>query len=333
MKSDLPAKEEFLSLKSLSGYIGDFISYMQMARGMSPNTCNSYERDLILFAGFLMNGNIDQAVKDCFFKVSEVDAALVSLDSGVIKSFVSALTVKGYSPASINRILSGVRGLYTYLYRYGITSSNPGSGVKSLKQGKKLPSFLFEEEVKAVSDFAENNSHLWPVRDKAIILCLYTSGCRVSEMAGMLLKDLRADCTSIIVMGKGRKERRVFFSKEAAGALKEYLAVRKKAIPAEREGINHIFISKKGGNLSVRGIQYIISCYSKLQNNGKSFSPHSLRHSYATALVTKGADIRLVQELLGHASVSTTQRYSHITTRHLLETYNLSHPHGDGEIE
>ena len=333
MKSDLPAKEEFLSLKSLSGYIGDFISYMQMARGMSPNTCKSYERDLILFAGFLMNGNIDQAVKDCFFKVSEVDAALVSLDSGVIKSFVSALTVKGYSPASINRILSGVRGLYTYLYRYGITSSNPGSGVKSLKQGKKLPSFLFEEEVKAVSDFAENNSHLWPVRDKAIILCLYTSGCRVSEMAGMLLKDLRADCTSIIVMGKGRKERRVFFSKEAAGALKEYLAVRKKAIPAEREGINHIFISKKGGNLSVRGIQYIISCYSKLQNNGKSFSPHSLRHSYATALVTKGADIRLVQELLGHASVCTTQRYSHITTRHLLETYNLSHPHGDGEIE
>lgn len=333
MKSDLPAKEEFLSLKSLSGYIGDFISYMQMARGMSPNTCKSYERDLILFAGFLMNGNIDQAVKDCFFKVSEVDAALVSLDSGVIKSFVSALTVKGYSPASINRILSGVRGLYTYLYRYGITSSNPGSGVKSLKQGKKLPSFLFEEEVKAVSDFAENNSHLWPVRDKAIILCLYTSGCRVSEMAGMLLKDLRADCTSIIVMGKGRKERRVFFSKEAAGALKEYLAVRKKAIPAEREGINHIFISKKGENLSVRGIQYIISCYSKLQNNGKSFSPHSLRHSYATALVTKGADIRLVQELLGHASVSTTQRYSHITTRHLLETYNLSHPHGDGEIE
>lgn len=333
MKSDLPAKEEFLSLKSLSGYIGDFISYMQMARGMSPNTCKSYERDLILFAGFLMNGNIDQAVKDCFFKVSEVDAALVSLDSGVIKSFVSALTVKGYSPASINRILSGVRGLYTYLYRYGITSSNPGSGVKSLKQGKKLPSFLFEEEVKAVSDFAENNSHLWPVRDKAIILCLYTSGCRVSEMAGMLLKDLRADCTSIIVMGKGRKERRVFFSKEAAGALKEYLAVRKKAIPAEREGINHIFISKKGGNLSVRGIQFIISCYSKLQNNGKSFSPHSLRHSYATALVTKGADIRLVQELLGHASVSTTQRYSHITTRHLLETYNLSHPHGDGEIE
>ena len=333
MKSDLPAKEEFLSLKSLSGYIGDFISYMQMARGMSPNTCKSYERDLILFAGFLMNGNIDQAAKDCFFKVSEVDAALVSLDSGVIKSFVSALTVKGYSPASINRILSGVRGLYTYLYRYGITSSNPGSGVKSLKQGKKLPSFLFEEEVKAVSDFAENNSHLWPVRDKAIILCLYTSGCRVSEMAGMLLKDLRADCTSIIVMGKGRKERRVFFSKEAAGALKEYLAVRKKAIPAEREGINHIFISKKGGNLSVRGIQYIISCYSKLQNNGKSFSPHSLRHSYATALVTKGADIRLVQELLGHASVSTTQRYSHITTRHLLETYNLSHPHGDGEIE
>lgn len=333
MKSDLPAKEEFLSLKSLSGYIGDFISYMQMARGMSPNTCKSYERDLILFAGFLMNGNIDQAVKDCFFKVSEVDAALVSLDSGVIKSFVSALTVKGYSPASINRILSGVRGLYTYLYRYGITSSNPGSGVKSLKQGKKLPSFLFEEEVKAVSDFAENNSHLWPVRDKAIILCLYTSGCRVSEMAGMLLKDLRADCTSIIVMGKGRKERRVFFSKEAAGALKEYLAVRKKAIPAERKGINHIFISKKGGNLSVRGIQYIISCYSKLQNNGKSFSPHSLRHSYATALVTKGADIRLVQELLGHASVSTTQRYSHITTRHLLETYNLSHPHGDGEIE
>ena len=333
MKSDLPAKEEFLSLKSLSGYIGDFISYMQMARGMSPNTCKSYERDLILFAGFLMNGNIDQAVKDCFFKVSEVDAALVSLDSGVIKSFVSALTVKGYSPASINRILSGVRGLYTYLYRYGITSSNPGSGVKSLKQGKKLPSFLFEEEVKAVSDFAENNSHLWPVRDKAIILCLYTSGCRVSEMAGMLLKDLRADCTSIIVMGKGRKERRVFFSKEAAGALKEYLAVRKKAIPAEREGINHIFISKKGGNLSVRGIQYIISCYSKSQNNGKSFSPHSLRHSYATALVTKGADIRLVQELLGHASVSTTQRYSHITTRHLLETYNLSHPHGDGEIE
>ncbi len=83
----------------------------------------------------------------------------------------------------------------------------------------------------------------------------------------------------------------------------------------------------------MRGIQYIISCYSKLQNNGKSFSPHSLRHSYATALVTKGADIRLVQELLGHASVSTTQRYSHITTRHLLETYNLSHPHGDGEIE
>lgn len=333
MKSDSFAEDKSCSLKSLSGFLGDYISYMKQVRGMSLNTCKSYERDLLLFAGFITRGNLEQSVKDGVFSTTELDSALVGLDSGVIKSFVSALSIKGYSVTSINRILSAVRGLYTYLFRYGIISSNPGAGVKSLRQGKKLPSFLFEEEVKAVSDSARDNGHLWPERDRAIILCLYTSGCRVSELEGMLLKDLRSDCSSIIVMGKGKKERRVFFSKEAAVALKEYLAVRKNFIPDERSGVNHIFISRQGRNLSVRGIQYIISCYSKMQNNGKSFSPHSLRHSYATSLVSKGADIRLVQELLGHASISTTQRYSHVTTKQLLKTYNLSHPHGDGETE
>jgi len=218
--------------------------------------------------------------------------------------------------------------------------------VRNLKVPKKLPRFLFADEAatfcaspsdplspetasKGMPD--PRPASLWPGRDTALLTLLYSTGCRVSEIASLRLSDINPDGTSAIVTGKGNKERTVFFSKAAREALSGYMAERKSCLMRHQEesaAHKSLFISKRGKPLSVRGIQFILARYSDSAGAQGHLSPHALRHSFATTLVNRGADIRIVQELLGHASISTTQRYTHVTQERLKKLYHQAHPHG-----
>ncbi|MBO5691028.1 MAG: tyrosine-type recombinase/integrase, partial [Spirochaetaceae bacterium] len=173
-------------------------------------------------------------------------------------------------------------------------------------------------------------------RDKALFQMFYSSGCRVAEMAGLTLEDFSQDLSSAMVRGKGGKDRRVFFTPTASSALKEYLPQRQQKLlhsgkDVAKEPVRSLFLNNQGGALTTRGIRYILSRYSGVEGTNNPVSPHAFRHTFATALLSNGADVRMVQEMLGHSSISTTQRYTHITTAQLVKTYNQAHPHGGTE--
>ena len=161
----------------------------------------------------------------------------------------------------------------------------------------------------------------------------YSSGCRVSEIAGLTLEDFSPDYTSALVRGKGGKDRRVFLAQNAVAALKEYLPERQERLLRHggtvRGSCSALFLNNHGGSLTTRGIRYILSRYSGVEGTNNPVSPHAFRHTFATAMLANGADVRVVQEMLGHSSISTTQRYTHITTAQLVKTYNQAHPHGN----
>ncbi len=297
----------------------EYLEYLSGVRALSPRTVSSYRRDLTLFCSSYPRIPLEATVTD-------------------IRLFLADLIGKGYDPASANRILASIRGLYRYAIRFGLTRDNPASSVRNLKTAKKLPTFLFPDDaerlcrVPAGGDVQDVSAPpLWPERDTALLLTLYSTGCRVSEIASLRLRDIDEDGSSAIVLGKGDKERRVFFSREAKKALADWLPERSRrlATTAERDRSGgKVFISRRGTALSVRGIQYVLSRYTGEAGTSGHLSPHALRHSFATTLVSRGADLRAVQEMLGHSSISTTQRYTHVTTERLKRLYHQAHPHG-----
>lgn len=316
----------------------EYLSYLAGVRNLSPRTVEAYRRDLTLFESFL-------AKKD------PVDA-----DENDALLFVSYLGESDYDPVSVNRILAAVRGFYRFLVKFGVRKDNPTTEIGNLKTSKRLPRFLFADEADRLCDLparassdsgvsavkvndqgvaAESDTlpstNPWPARDRALFLVMYTSGCRVSEVASLKLSDFGPGFRWAIVLGKGRKERKVYLSSKARLALTEYLCERAAVIGKQQEKrapSKALFLSARGNPLSVRGIQYILSRYTAANPALESVSPHALRHSFATTMLTGGADIRVVQEMLGHSSVSTTQRYTHITQDRLKKLYHQAHPHG-----
>lgn len=307
----------------MKGKVEEYLSYLAGVRNLSPRTLAAYRRDLVLFESFC--GTEDPSLAD----------------ERAVMLFVASLSESGYDPGSVNRTLAAVRGFFRYLVRFGIRKDNPASDVGNLKTNRKLPSFLFPEEANRLCALPENLGERgdsiqakvssWPSRDKALFLVMYTSGCRVSEIASLKLTDFTPDYRSAVVMGKGKKERRVFLSSSAAEALREYLSERSSVARKHSENDrirSALFLSVRGQPLSVRGIQYILSSYTQGDPSFHTITPHSLRHSFATTLLAGGADIRVVQEMLGHSSVSTTQRYTHVSRERLRKLYHRAHPHG-----
>lgn len=318
----------------------EYLEYLSGVRGLSPRTVSSYRRDLELFCRHASSSPLEATTTD-------------------IRLFVADLITKGYDPSSANRILAAIRGFFRYAIRFGVARDNPASSVRNLKQARKLPTFLFPEDAERLcsapsrasdarassagaSDFSsfggrisagtpQSQAPLWPERDTALLLTLYSTGCRVSEIASLKMRDIDEEGSSATVLGKGDKERRVFFSKAAKAALSAWISARSRCLAGKSErdrSGGRLFISRRGNALSVRGIQFILSRYSGEAGTPGHLSPHSLRHSFATTLVSRGADIRVVQEMLGHSSISTTQRYTHVTTERLTRLYHQSHPHG-----
>jgi integrase/recombinase XerC len=319
--------------------IGEYLSYLKNVRGLSPSTFKSYDGDLKQFAIHCER-----------VKVAPEDATLQC-----IRLFISDRTFESVKSVSINRTLSSLRGFFKHLVRFDYRKDDPMEGFHNFKTPLSLPAFLWEDEMAEFAALPDRENALWPTRDKALILMMYSSGMRVSELAGLELGAFEPDLLSARVVGKGNKERFVFFSEEAKRALQAYLPERENllektavdtdstatpsidstATPTPAKSgqqpidstsaptikIKNLFLSQRGNGLSIQGIQWIIKRYSSNGEIRKNVHPHSLRHSFATHLVNSGADIRVVQELLGHASLSTTQRYTHVDIEGLKNVY------------
>lgn len=295
----------------MSMRIEEYLQYISSVRGVSSRTLDAYGRDLAAWERFCQ----------------EDDCTAENAQRAHIRAFIARLSENGVSAASINRHLSSLRGFYRFLIRFGVREDNPAEATTNLKVPKTLPTFLWEDEMAEFSQLPETMHILWPERDAAILLCMYSAGLRISEAASLSLENIAQDRFSARLIGKGNKERRVFFSEEAKNAIVRWLPIRALNVRAEKN-IRALFINRNGDALSSWGIRWIIRQYSDRSTLSKDVHPHALRHSFATHLVNAGCDIRIVQELLGHASLSTTQRYTHVDMDRLKKIYAKAHPHG-----
>ncbi len=301
---------------TLNDQIERFIDYLKSQRGYSQNTARSYRTDLVQFFNYLnKKGNTEK-----------ID--LSQIDFHVIRAYLGGL-FKGYKKTTIARRLSALRTFFLYLEKNNLNDGNPAAEISAPKQGKYIPGYLNIDDMFMLLDSPEPVTSN-EVRNQAILELLYSCGIRVSELTGLNLSDVDFKERLIRVIGKGDKERIVPVGKKALSAIEKYLeqtqVVRKKAMNSTKTFVNPLFLNKNGGRLSSRSVSSIIKDFVRRYNLADNITPHSFRHTYATHLLDGGADLRSVQELLGHASLSTTQRYTHVSLDKLMEVYDRAHP-------
>lgn len=297
-----------------------YLAYLDAVRSLSPRTIEAYRDDLRLFE-------------------SACDASGCSVESAGpadAREFVAGLVRAGYATSSVNRALSAVKGFYRYMVRYGKAASNPAKDVESIPAARTLPSFMFEREMKGFLEGVAGEGASG-ARDRAVFETLYSTGCRVSELASINKKDVDLAKRRVTVKGKGGKERVVFLSEPAVAAIKEWLPYRSAWLKADAP-TERLFLNAAGGALSVRGIAYVVEKAFSGSDAKTRLSPHGFRHSFATHLIGRGADVRVVQAMLGHEHISTTQIYTHVDMARLRAVYDGAHPHAaqaatDGESE
>lgn len=290
--------------------IEDYLSYLESVRGLSDRTLRVYGDDLERYEAFLAGADIDVA------------------QAHDIRSFAGTLVMEGKASSSVNRALSTIRGYYRYRMRFGGLSTDPGREVENLSSSRPLPRFMFEDEMAQLIESIDG-AGFSDTRDRALFEVLYSTGCRASEIAGMTIDRVDFPRGLVRVVGKGSKERVVFLGRMASSALANYLVLRSMRLTRLKASDHRrVFINTKGTPLSVRGMEKIVEKRRIASNMKKAISPHAFRHSFATQLVSAGADIRVVQEMLGHSSISTTQVYTHVDMEHLRKVYELAHPHG-----
>lgn len=278
-----------------------------------------------------MTDNTITAYSEDYKKLAEFLGADTEIDKVSLQDLrfcVGSLSAQKFSVASINRFIASLRSLFAYSQKFGRLQVNPALQLKSLKMPKHLPTFMTGTEVDALCEQPQKNELLWASRDKAIFEALYSSGCRVAELVSLKIGDFSAGAKSAVVKGKGQKDRIVYFEEDARKALADYLPERKALLARLKlPGQKALFVNEKGGALTTRGLRWILSRYSGTEGTKHPVSPHAFRHTFATAMLSGGADVRVVQEMLGHSSISTTQRYTHVTTQQLIDVYKRAHPH------
>ena len=295
-----------------------FLTHLQKERDVSPNTVRAYTRDLANLEAFL-------ASQSGTWSWDQVDRL-------VLRGFLGFLTRKKLSKRSIARALSAVRTFFKFLHREEIVTSNPARAVASPKLEKYLPAWLDRKQVDVLFDMAElraKEGEFADVRNLAIIELFYSTGMRLSELRGVNRADLDLVAQQVKVRGKGRKERIIPVGNKAALSLRNYESKRdelSRKLGAARIDKSAWFLGPRGKRLSVRAIQEIVTRFLSKLDESTGLSTHSLRHSFATHLLDAGADLRAVQELLGHASISTTQIYTHTSVERLREVYKKAHP-------
>ena len=291
--------------------IDAFILYLKEERNLSPHTSENYGRDLGELLGFLRG-------KGSLFLNPK------RIDHGLARSYLRYLEKRGLKRKSIARKIASSRSFFKYLLREGGAETNPFEFLLTPKLEKRLPHFLYPEEIKKLIDSVETTKPSG-IRDKAIFETLYATGMRVSEVIKLSLSDLDLAAGEVKVIGKGSKERIVLIGSHAISLLKRYIKeARPKMAKARKKEI--LFVSRLGKKLTTRSIERMVRKYARKCGLKKKITPHVIRHTFATHLLSGGADLRTVQELMGHSSLSSTQIYTHITKERLKSVYDNAHP-------
>jgi integrase/recombinase XerC len=291
----------------MQAHVDAFLRHLQRERNASPHTVRAYSIDL---AQLLTH------VREELGK----DGEPRDVDHLMVRSFLARLHESGVKKVSASRKLASVRTFFRYLCREGVLERNPARVILSPRLERRIPSHLEEAEVEALLDAPADDDA--SKRAQALLEMLYATGVRCAEIVGMDRGEVDLDARVVRVLGKGRKERIVPFGTRARDALIRYLPIRQAAQPTS----DALFVTARGARLTDRAVRRILAGRLKEIALGKRVTPHTLRHSFATHLLQRGADLRSIQELLGHASLSTTQRYTHLNTRQILETYAKTHP-------
>lgn len=306
--------------RNLIDLVNDFLLYLQAEKNYSNNTINSYEKDLYQLETYLKEYEDESYLDD-----------IDKIDYFVLRKYVVYLNNRHLSKNTISRKLSSYRSFYKYLIKKGICESNPAAEIITPKKEKRLPKFLYYEEMESVLNAPQDD--LWGRRDRAVLEVCYGGGFRVSELVSINMTDINKNGGFVSVIGKGNKQRIVPLGQEAVAAVDRYLqSLRAAALNGELKflpdlGMNApLFLNQRGGRLTVRSVRNILNKYVEQAAVKKKISPHALRHSFATHLLENGADLRSVQELLGHESISTTQIYTHVSKSMLRSVYNETHP-------
>jgi len=313
-----------------------FLNHLDSERNFSAHTIRSYAADLSQFCTFLMaakagagTGKAEKPAANALQEMAKLPPKklakkLSSVSPTVVRSYLTVMHSRGYTKATVARKLAALRSFYKYLVRTGAMESSPVSVVRTPRQEKRLPKYLDVEQVGALLA-APNAATLTGARDRAVLETIYSAGLRVSELVSLNLEDLDEFAEALRVRGKGKKERIVPLGSKAVEAVRAYVQMRSAGAVAKRGAL---FVNKYGKRLSARSIRRAIGRYARMAGIPMHVSPHALRHSFATHMLNAGADLRSVQEMLGHASLSTTQIYTHLTTKRLKEIYDRTHPLG-----
>lgn len=285
-------------------YIEKFMRYLEIEKNYSSHTITNYKLDLEGFKKFVEGTDIEK------------------VDYLALRKYLAVLKEKNLGSRTVSRRLSSLRSFFKFLTRENYIKSNPMLMLSSPKLEKHLPSFMTEDEVNKLigSAFSKDKDDLLGLRDRAILEAFYSSGLRISELVGLNSEDIDFISGIVKVRGKGKKERIVPMGDTALLAIRKYLDKRKKQAEA-------IFLNNNGKRITSRGVHFVLVKYLKNSGIKPGVSAHTFRHSFATHLLNRGADLRTVQELLGHANLSTTQIYTHLTTEKLKSVYDKAHPH------
>jgi integrase/recombinase XerC len=290
--------------------IGDFLDYLTYERNVSINTVAAYRDDLDSFTDFLCND---------YFTLARDQLNFTRIDHLTIRAYLAHLARKKLRRSSIARHLSALRSFFKFLMREEIIPSNPARSVATPKREKHLPAVLQPADIAALFDAPDLSKPLG-IRDRAWLELMYASGLRISELVGIDLDDIELRSRLVKVRGKGAKERIVPFGSKAQEAIRAYLEVRN---APEQDAL---FVNYRGERITARSVRRLFEKYVRDASLRAGVSPHTLRHSFATHLLNAGADLRAIQELLGHASLSTTQKYTHLNDWQLIEVYKKAHP-------
>jgi integrase/recombinase XerC len=293
--------------------LAEFLRHLGVEKNASAHTVKSYREDLTQALGFFQE------------RLGSQEPRVAQITTRLLRSYLAWLHEQGYARTTIARRLASVRSWCRFLCRQGVISTNPALGLRGPRQEKKLPQFLAQDDMGKLVAAPTTDVPLG-LRDRALLEKLYSAGLRVSELVGLDVTDLDVDAGLATVRGKGRRERLALLGPPAVEALQAWLAVRPTVGGTRGATQAAVFLNRSGTRLSTRSVARLLDKYLQQAGMETDASPHTLRHSFATHLLDAGADIRSVQELLGHRSLGTTQIYTHVTTQRLRDSYHKAHP-------
>jgi integrase/recombinase XerC len=308
---EVPSGEDSVAHTSIEQAVDGFLLAIRAERDLSPNTLAAYASDLEQFVRWAKRGEVRK---------------LERIDRRLLRRYVASMTQRGLARRSIARKTSTLRSMLGWAQSHGHIESNPAADLPAMKLSQPLPRVLKASEAAALCELPPDDEPVG-LRDRAVLEVLYGSGLRVSELCGLDLDDLDLTSNQITVLGKGRKQRLVPLSDPAGRALKQYLTARLALLERNPHGTDRhaVFLNTRGARLGPRSVRRLLDRYVDAEG-APHVNPHALRHSFATHLLDNGADLRAVQELLGHESLSTTQIYTHVSTERLRTVYEQSHP-------